>query len=75
MKKLALVTAMVIGVSFGSEAQPVFTAEPAIGSLGTGKKILVDDGSCPRNQIKEVTGGSRHPANFKLRARACVPRR
>jgi hypothetical protein len=33
-------------------------AEPPEGSLKAGQRVLVDDGSCPAGQIKEVVGGS-----------------
>jgi tetratricopeptide (TPR) repeat protein len=32
--------------------------EPPAGSLKAGQRVLVDDGSCPAGQIKEVIGGS-----------------
>jgi hypothetical protein len=32
--------------------------EPAAGRLRLGQKVLVDDGTCPAGQIKELTGGS-----------------
>jgi hypothetical protein len=46
--------------------------EPPAGILGTGSRVLVDDGSCPRGQIKEVIGGNvpqRTP-----RIRTCIAR-
>jgi hypothetical protein len=33
-------------------------AEPPEGALRKGQHVLVDDGSCPVGQIKEVNGGS-----------------
>jgi hypothetical protein len=32
--------------------------EPPMGQLREGQVVLVDDGSCPAGQIKEVTGGN-----------------
>lgn len=32
--------------------------EPAKGSIPHGKVVYVDDHTCPRGQVKEVTGGS-----------------
>lgn len=43
-------------------------AEPAAGQLPSGQRVLVDDGSCPKGQIKEVTGGS----SSSGRQRRCV---
>ncbi len=31
--------------------------EPAAGTIATGISVLVDDGTCPAGQIKQVTGG------------------
>ncbi len=33
-------------------------SEPPAGQLRAGQRVLVDDGSCPAGQIKEVVGGS-----------------
>jgi hypothetical protein len=38
-----------------------------------GQRILVDDGSCPAGQIKEVSG-SQLTANGVVRTRKCIPR-
>jgi hypothetical protein len=47
--------------------------EQDITDLRLGQRILVDDGSCPAGQIKEVYG-ARMTASGILRARQCVPR-
>jgi hypothetical protein len=47
--------------------------EQDIVNLRLGQHILVDDGSCPTGQIKEVSG-SRMTASGILRAQKCVPR-
>ena len=41
--------------------------------LRLGQRILVDDGSCPAGQIKEVAG-SQLTANGMVRTRKCIPR-
>jgi hypothetical protein len=38
-------------------AQPVVKQEPFDGKMLPGAVILVDDGSCGKGRIKEVTGG------------------
>ena len=38
--------------------QSVLKTEPGKGQLPFGKKVLVDDGSCPAGQIKQITGGN-----------------
>ena len=47
--------------------------EQDITDLRLGQRILVDDGSCPAGQIKQVYG-ARMTASGILRARQCVPR-
>ncbi len=41
----------------------IYASEPTLGLLPTGQRILVDDGTCLRGQIKEVIGGSRVESN------------
>jgi hypothetical protein len=60
-----------------------FTATPAMAdqvsreqdivNLRLGQRILVDDGSCPAGQIKEVSGARMTPSGI-LRAVKCIPR-
>lgn len=47
--------------------------EQDIVNLRLGQRILVDDGSCPAGQIKEVSG-TRMTANGILRAQKCIQR-
>ena len=47
--------------------------EQDIVDLRLGQRVLVDDGSCPAGQIKEVSG-SQMTANGIVRTRKCVPR-
>ena len=47
--------------------------EQDIIDLRLGQRVLVDDGSCPAGQIKEVSG-SQMTANGVIRARKCIPR-
>ena len=47
--------------------------EQDIVDLRLGQRILVDDGSCPAGQIKEVQGAQMTTAGV-LRTRKCVPR-
>jgi len=48
------------------------TTEPPIGQLPTGAKALVDDGTCPSGQLKQVVGGN--VTTGQPRLRSCVPR-
>jgi class 3 adenylate cyclase len=56
---------------------PAFTneflkTEPGIGQIPTGAKILVDDGTCPGGQLKQIIGGN--VTTGLPRLRSCVPR-
>ena len=47
--------------------------EQDIVNLRLGQRILVDDGSCPAGQIKEVSG-SQMTADGVVRVTKCIPR-
>ena len=47
--------------------------EQDIVDLRLGQRVMVDDGSCPAGQIKEVTGVKLTTSGI-ARARKCVPR-
>ena len=47
--------------------------EADIVNLRLGERVLVDDGSCPAGQIKEIAGAKLGPTGV-VRARKCVPR-
>ena len=47
--------------------------EQDIVNLRLGQRILVDDGSCPTGQIKEISG-SQMTANGVVRVRKCIAR-
>ncbi len=53
-------------------AQQVSREQDIVG-LRLGQRILVDDGSCPTGQIKEVSGSQMTAAGV-LRTRKCIPR-
>jgi len=48
--------------------------EQDIADLRLGQRVQVDDGTCPRGQIKEVSG-ARMGANGIERSRKCIPRK
>ena len=58
-------------------APPVMAEQVArerdIVNLRLGQRILVDDGSCPAGQIKEVSGSQMTAAGV-LAVRKCIPR-
>ena len=47
--------------------------EQDIVNLRLGQRILVDDGSCPAGQIKEISG-SQMTADGVVRVSKCIPR-
>ena len=67
----ALIAGMV-GCTTAALAQTV-SREQDIGDLRLGQRVMVDDGSCPAGQIKEVQG-AQMTASGVLRTRKCIPR-
>jgi hypothetical protein len=68
--RISLVTAALL-ISTAAQSQAVLKHEPT--DLLTGKRVLVDDGTCGAGQIKEVIGGSR--TAHIARTTRCIPRR
>ena len=54
-------------------ADQIFPREQDIPEVRLGQRIMVDDGSCPTGQIKQVTGARLTEAGV-TRTRSCVPR-
>lgn len=50
----ATTAALTLTAASGASAATVVTQEPPTGQFRPGQRILVDDGSCPAGQIKEV---------------------
>ena len=53
--------------------QSIVSREQDIVDLRLGQRIMVDDGSCPAGQIKEVQGAQMTTSGV-VRTRKCVPR-
>ena len=53
--------------------QMIVGREQDIVELRLGQRVMVDDGSCPAGQIKEVQGAQMTAAGI-VRTRKCVPR-
>ena len=53
--------------------QSIGSRERDITELRLGQRVMVDDGSCPAGQIKEVRG-AQMTATGVVRTRKCVPR-
>ena len=60
------------GLAIPAAAEQV-SREQDIVNLRLGQRILVDDGSCPAGQIREVSG-AQMTANGVVRARKCIQR-
>jgi hypothetical protein len=72
---LAAITALVLATPAAAQ---ILKTEPRMGTLREGQVVLVDDGTCPAGQIKQVIGGNHvEVGGFKQikRHRRCIPRR
>jgi hypothetical protein len=66
--------ACLLAVGGPCNAQPVVKQEPFDGKMLPGAVILVDDGSCGKGRIKEVTGGEVGAMDPRPRTRRCIPK-
>jgi hypothetical protein len=51
---------------------PIVKTDPPPGTLQYGQVVLVDDGTCPKGKIKQVTGAKAITPSGR-RATKCVP--
>ena len=74
MRAIPCIVALAL-LSFAApaSAQQSVMREGDITDLRLGQRVLVDDGSCPAGQIKEVSGSQMTAAGI-VRTRKCVPR-
>ncbi len=72
VSRLIFSALLLIGFAAPALAQQV-AREQDIADLRLGQRIMIDDGSCPAGQIKEVTGVKLTTSGV-ARARKCVPR-
>ena len=66
--------ALSLALNGACDAQTVVKQEPWEGKMEPGQVILVDDGSCRKGKIKEVTGGEIGAMNPRPRTRRCILR-
>jgi hypothetical protein len=77
--KPLLVALLFVGLNTPAHAA-MLKSEPKEGHLRPGQRVLVDDGSCPSGQIKEVIGGSNRKFQTSERIAGssrqvrCIPR-
>lgn len=70
----ALTGALIATALFSTSAlAQTVSREQDIGDIRLGQRVMVDDGSCPAGQIKEVQG-AQMTASGVLRTRKCIPR-
>jgi len=70
---LALPAGLVLWLIATAAFAQTFSREQDIADLRLGQRVLVDDGSCPTGQIKEVMG-SQMTETGVLRTRKCIQR-
>ena len=70
---LALPAGLVLWLVATAALAQQFSREQDIPDLRLGQRVLVDDGSCPAGQIKEVLG-SQMTTSGVLRTRKCIQR-
>lgn len=63
--------ALIVAASAANASQ--VSREADVVNLRLGERVLVDDGSCPAGQIKEISGAKLGPTGV-VRARKCVSR-
>jgi hypothetical protein len=69
---ISLLALLLIGEIWSARAQSV-AREQDIVNLRLGQRVLVDDGTCPPGQIKQVSGAKMTPKGVSA-TRKCVPR-
>lgn len=65
--------ALLVAASSRSNAQ-VLKQEPFDGKMVPGSVLLVDDGTCGKGKIKQVTGGEIGAMDPRPRTRKCIPK-
>ena len=70
---LALPAALALWLIATPAVAQTFSREQDIVDLRLGQRVMVDDGSCPAGQIKEVLG-SQMTTSGVLRTHKCIPR-
>jgi len=70
---LALPAGIALWLVATAASAQTFSREQDIPYLRLGQRVMVDDGSCPAGQVKEVLG-SQMTASGVLRVRKCIQR-
>ncbi len=70
--RILLGLAVLLAPGAPASAQYVGREQDIVG-LRLGQRVLVDDGTCPAGQVKEVSGARMTPTGV-MAARKCIPR-
>ena len=73
LRCLALPAGLALWLVATAAFAQTFSREQDIPDLRLGQRVMVDDGSCPTGQVKEVMG-SQMTASGVLRTRKCIQR-
>jgi hypothetical protein len=76
----SLLAAILLSGVASAAAAAVLKQEPSEGTLRAGQAVLVDDGTCPPGEIKQVTGGAnlshgQYVAGKASRQTKCIKRK
>ena len=74
MRRILPLTLLFAAITMAPAAAQTFSREQDIGAIRLGQKVLVDDGTCPAGQIKEISG-ARLVANGVEVVRQCIPQK
>lgn len=69
----ALLGAALLIIGAATARAQTYSREQDIPDLRLGQRVMVDDGTCPAGQVKQVSGSKMTP-NGVARAVKCVPR-
>ena len=69
----ALLAALTLAAPHALALAQLVGREQDIVDLKLGQRMLVDDGTCPAGQIKQISGAKMSPAGI-LRTQKCIPR-
>jgi hypothetical protein len=81
MRKREFLLACLLGFgtvgTMSPAAAEILKQEPPMGQLREGQTVLVDDGTCPAGQIKQVVGGNHVKVGGTkhiVRTSRCIPK-
>jgi hypothetical protein len=73
-RTVGLTVLALLGAASSSSNAQVLKQEPLEGKMVPGSVLLVDDGTCGKGKIKQVTGGETGAMNPRPRTRKCIPK-